>query len=141
MQADSQRDGFREFQRLPIHLQGEIAQSHRKCRRVAGVPNADGLSDWDEYLSGTEPTNPASALKVQVVGGTNAAGALSLRWPVVAGRTYEVLGSPTLTADPWSSVAGPWIATFGQTVMEWTLPPSTNSSFFRINLVCPPVGR
>jgi endonuclease/exonuclease/phosphatase family metal-dependent hydrolase len=51
----------------------------------------DGLSDREELLVGTDPTNPASNFRMSIsraVGGT-----LELRWPVRAGRSYRIMHS------------------------------------------------
>jgi hypothetical protein len=98
--------------------------------------DGDGMSDWNEYLSGTDPTNAASVLKVSLAASPST-NAPILRWPAVAGRSYEVEGSPDLRTNAWSGVGGPWLAAWGQTTMQWTVTLGSTNRFYRIRLVTP----
>jgi hypothetical protein len=100
--------------------------------------DGDGSSDGREYFLGTDPTNALSVLAVEVPPEALTNG-FRLRWPVVPGRTYELLTSGTLASDLWHSAAGPWTATGGQSQMSWQTNalPAATSRFFRINLVLP----
>jgi autotransporter-associated beta strand protein len=48
----------------------------------------DGLVTWQEYVAGTDPTNPASAF--QINGGSVTAQAVIIRWSSVSNRFYDV---------------------------------------------------
>jgi hypothetical protein len=60
--------------------------------------DSDGLSNWQEWLAGTIPTNAASALRLlsPVHSGTGTV----VSWQSVAGRTYFVERSTNLAAQP-----------------------------------------
>ncbi len=74
---------------------------------VAGAdPNVDsdgdGLSNAQEYLAGTDPTNALSYLKIGSIA-TN--GGATLIFGTLAGKTYTIQYSRTLGAGPWTKLA------------------------------------
>ena len=70
--------------------------------------DGDGMSAVQEFLSGTVPTNSASALKVQL---TKTAQGYFLGWETLPGLTYQVLVSTNLTT--WSNLGAPRFAAGG----------------------------
>ncbi len=50
----------------------------------------DGFAAWQEYIAGTDPTNPASALRATLLPGH------SLQWQNVPGRIYTIYGTTNL---------------------------------------------
>ncbi len=93
-------------------------------------PDGDSLTNWQEYLAGTDPLNANSVLLMSRVQPT--AQGFVLTWPSVAGRVY------TLSAA--TSVKGPYLAIqtgIQATPPENTLvvpvnPAATPSAFFRV---------
>ena len=67
---------------------------------AAGDADGDLLSNYEEYIAGTDPTNTASVLAFEYIGmhGTNTV----LQWQSVAGRHYSLLGSTNL--QNWSVI-------------------------------------
>lgn len=57
--------------------------------------DADGLSDYAEYVAGTSPTNTASTLEL-VTSHPTETNQLSLQWSSALGHGYRVLGSSNL---------------------------------------------
>jgi hypothetical protein len=66
-------------------------------------PDADGLTNLQEYLAGTNPTSAASALWIELepVAGVNR----TLRFPAVAGRTYTIQHRTALAGGVWQKLA------------------------------------
>ena len=58
-------------------------------------PDGDKMSNYDEYLAGTDPSNAASRLMITNAAFQNVTGRL-LIWPSVSGRVYEVERSTNL---------------------------------------------
>ena len=90
--------------------------------------DADGLSDYAEYVSGTSPTNNVWALEL-VPALAAATGNLSLQWPSAPGHAYRVLGSSDVFS--WSPVTD-WIRA-SSTVTGTNLPTASSAPrFFRV---------
>jgi hypothetical protein len=66
---------------------------------ATGDPDGDGLSNYEEYLSGTHPLDTADVLALGDVewGGSGA----EVRFKAVAGKTYTVLVRSSLTEGEW----------------------------------------
>ena len=56
----------------------------------------DGMYAWQEYVAGTDPTNPASVFRL--IGVTLDGSGETISWYGVTGKTYAVYGSTNLTA-------------------------------------------
>lgn len=62
----------------------------------------DGYSNWEHYVSGTNPTNPLSFFRVELV---NDANAPAVRFNSVSNRQYSVQYADVLLAADWTDVA------------------------------------
>src|SRR5262249_25466418 len=68
--------------------------------------DGDGMNNRQEYLAGTDPTDPKSCLRAAA----SRAGAQSsqdcvIRWPSVSGKTYVIERSPTLFPGAWTALS------------------------------------
>jgi hypothetical protein len=64
--------------------------------------DGDGLTNYQEYLTGTDPRDAQSYLRLDAAAdGLN----LQLSFPALAGRSYAVLQRDSLADGPWSSLA------------------------------------
>jgi hypothetical protein len=103
---------------------------------VAGTdPDHDGMSNLQEYLAGTNPTNAASCFKITSVTTTN--GNVRVSWSAVGGRSYvlqtnSIIGSAFADASPVIAVPGT-----GQMVTNYLdsgISAFNQSRFYRVRL-------
>ncbi|MBI3879525.1 MAG: hypothetical protein HY301_05615 [Verrucomicrobia bacterium] len=73
---------------------------------VSPDSDGDGQSDYAESLAGTNPTNSASVLALVPLS-VSPGGALTLRFPFVAGKSYRILWSDNLASGAWNVIAAP----------------------------------
>ena len=66
-------------------------------------PDGDTMSNWAEYIAGTDPADGTSYLKVDHVEGI--AGAVALEFMARSNRTYSVQYRPTPTVGAWQILA------------------------------------
>jgi hypothetical protein len=64
--------------------------------------DGDGLSNWAEYLAGTDPTDPTSYLKVKRISAQNGA---VIEFNAVSNRTYSVEYKDRFEAAAWTRLA------------------------------------
>ena len=65
-------------------------------------PDGDGLSNWQEYIAGTDPTNAASCLKLEA---SSNCGLAALTQQAVSNRTYSIFYTDGLEPSAWVKLA------------------------------------
>lgn len=97
-----------------------------------GNPNddddGDGLSNYQEFLAGTNPRDASSNLKTQV---QSISGSLYFKWNTISGKVYQVQFSTDF--QNWSNVGAQRLATSGEDSVF--IDPSSGVGFYRIVLV------
>jgi len=66
--------------------------------------DGDGVSNWQEYLAGTNPTDVGSQLRLasRHVSTNNV---VHLRWPTVYNKSYNIEWIPSLSGTNWFTIA------------------------------------
>ncbi len=92
-------------------------------------PDGDGLSNWEEYLAGTDPLDALSDLVVVTVR-PQANGSIELRWPSVPGRTYRIERAESI-GGPFTPVAD--LVPAAAPVNTWLdSQPLSGAAFYRV---------
>ncbi len=92
--------------------------------------DGDGMSDYAEFIAGTNPTNAAS--KLDFVSATVQTNRLvELKWATVPGRMYQIESASNLTT--WTPVTDWQQATTSQMTYSGT-NAATGSQFFRVQV-------
>lgn len=93
-------------------------------------PDGDGLTNWQEFRAGTNPSSDASVLRARMVMRV-ADGMTELRWPSVPGKAYRVRAKDDLES-PWANL-GAVTASATESVFVDVAMPETRR-FYRIEL-------
>lgn len=99
--------------------------------------DGDGAANRLEYLTGTQPTNPASAWGISATAENN--GAFSLGYERIANRGFTVQASTDLVSDAWTTLDLPGNQPFyasSNAWVEFVAPVSTNEDgrYYRIRV-------
>jgi alpha-tubulin suppressor-like RCC1 family protein len=108
---------------------------------VLADSDGDRISNWQEYIAGTVPTNPASKLVVATpspIYGTNAALAgYAVNWSSVTGRVYDVEVVTNLLKNNWIPLSGATNLQGTAPVNTFTDTTATEAKFYRIKVRLP----
>jgi hypothetical protein len=100
--------------------------------------DGDGVSNWDEFIAGTNPMDRASHLRLganPATGGPHGeTRGLTLRWPSVAGKLYAIEAAPALVGSEWLPASSPLAGT-GQELQFTPLDGSNAAQFYRVRLI------
>jgi immunoglobulin I-set domain protein len=92
----------------------------------------DGVSNRDEYNSGTDPNDPQSYLKIQSItrpDGTS----IRLSFLAAAAKTYTVQSRPTVDSGPWDRLADiPAAVTAGLVEVQDFISPDQPLKIYRL---------
>jgi len=108
----------------------ELADSSISGREAD--PDGDGLTNWQEFLAGTDPNNADSVLKVNRV--QRVAGGIELSWNSVAGRSYRIALSDNMSGL-FLPLEQPILATDEATAVILPVDFSNRQMYFQVILV------
>ncbi|RME92351.1 MAG: fibronectin type III domain-containing protein [Verrucomicrobia bacterium] len=87
--------------------------------------DGDGARNVDEFLAGTDPTDTASVLRVNIAPTDQG---ILLSWPAVVGSVYQLQVSTNLTQ--WADLDSPRFAP--QPEIHLVAPPAAAASYYRV---------
>jgi hypothetical protein len=107
----------------------EMTYFHTLARDGTGDWDGDGMSDLNEYLAGTDPTNPSDSLRFLSIVVTTP---ISLRFNAVSGESYTVQYRDSIGSGTWLNLTNvPPQASTGPVMVSDPAMTST-SRFYRI---------
>jgi hypothetical protein len=67
--------------------------------------DGDGVPNWQEYLAGTDPTNPLSVFKFSSAAfSTSGVNGVALNWLTAPGKTYILQSIPAIGGKNWTAI-------------------------------------
>ena len=121
--ADTDQDGMPDDWETLYGLQPSLADGHLDL-------DADGITNLEEFLAGTDPSDPASLLLLAASRHPET-GALLLTFTAAAGRSYTIFYTEQLPSGQWDRLLN--IEAAPETsIIELQEPPAQNARFYRI---------
>jgi hypothetical protein len=124
--VDSDEDGIPDWWMMKYfgHPTGQAGDLSRALDDADG----DGVSNMQEYLAGTSPTDSTSVFQLST--DTPANGTMGLTWPAVSGKSYQVQYKTNLDDSVWLTAPGSVWVMGGQGY--YLAPTAQPHSFYRV---------
>ncbi|MGA2554969.1 MAG: hypothetical protein ABSG04_01665 [Verrucomicrobiota bacterium] len=126
--ADSDGDGIPDWWMIQYfgHLTGQAGD----LSLPQDDPNGTGMTTLQDYIAGTNPTDPTSIFQVSVAPANSPGGNVTLVWTAAAGRSYSVQYKDSLDDPVWHTLPG--TPTISGNQGQFGVPADQASRYYRI---------
>ncbi len=125
--VDSDGDGIPDWWMVAYfgHPTGQAGD----LSRAQDDADGDGMTNVQEYLAGTDPTNPISVLGIQIAAAVTGSGA-ELSWQAAPGRSYRIQYKNDLADPVWQDAPGS--ASVVGIQGSYVVPTDQPSAYYRV---------
>jgi Tol biopolymer transport system component len=126
--ADTDGDGIPDWWMIQYfgHICGEACDQSL----AQDDPNGTGMTTLQDYIAGTNPTDPNSVFLAAVAPLVSPGGSVTLTWSAVAGRTYSIQYKDSLEDSVWNTLEG--APTISGNQGQFSVPTDQTSRYYRI---------
>jgi Tol biopolymer transport system component len=98
--------------------------------RAGDDADQDGISNWQEYETGTDPNNPTSVFRIHVSAMDLLGGTTTLTFPVVPARSYSLQYKTNLNDAQWLNLAAS--ISINGTLGTMSVPVDQPNRYYRV---------
>ena len=126
--VDSDGDGIPDWWMIQYfgHPTGEASD----LSLASDDADGSGMSNLQDYIAGTDPTNANSVFRLSAAAPANST--ISLTWPAVMGRSYQIQYKTNLDDPVWLTAPGN-ISVIGSQGY-YLAPAAQSNSFYRVSV-------
>jgi len=100
-------------------------------------PDGDGMSNQDEYLAGTNPTNSSDALIINAFTSDSGGANVSLTWSSVLTRYYFIQETTDLESPLWIDSSAGLVVPSGPSTTRAFTDTDAPMRFYRVQAIRP----
>ena len=128
---DSDSDGIPDWWMMKYfgHPTGQAGDHSRAQDDFDG----DGFTNFQEFLTGADPTNPGSVFRLQISATVPPSQILLLSWPAVPGKSYQLQYTADLTTPLWQNLGAAVVATTSGSITVSAAQPALYYRVIAIN--------
>jgi Tol biopolymer transport system component len=126
--ADADADGIPDL--WMTHFFGHPTAEAGDQSRPQDDADGDGASNLQEYLAGTDPTDPGSVFRAQITTAVFPGNTVTLSWPVIPGKNYHLQFKTNLSESVWLDSSANFSIIGAQGYV--TVPSDSRCSFYRV---------
>lgn len=124
---DSNGDGIPDW--WMIKYFGHATASAADNSRPQDDADGDGISNLAEYQTGSNPVDSQSALRLAILPGSPNSQSISVDWPAVPGKSYQLQFKNDLSDPAWQNYGSPIVANPGVLV---TVSVTNSTGYYRV---------